>query len=206
MRKPPSHPGHAGVLAAGTVLLWLGQANAQPVQVTERAPERFQIGVGGLFGVPFGVLHDVVGLSGGVGFEYLYRLPFAPVLLFGFNGELWQHSSDPNALNSDLAGHLIVRFQRPAGSLRPYADFIIGLDYIAAHVKDVESAVLETRALGLGVGGGLTRLLSEAHPVSIDLRARFRYASPADILSAGLVRPNVRTTMLTLYVGFSVGL
>jgi hypothetical protein len=117
-------------------------------QVTQgSAAPRFHIGVGGLFGVPFGTLREVVGLTGGVGFEFAYRLPFVPMLL-GFDGELWQHSTDARALNSDLAGHLLVRIQRSTGSFRPDADAVIGLDYIATYVQGVETPVLETRVRG----------------------------------------------------------
>ena len=170
----------------------------------ESAAARFSVGVGGLFGVPFGTLREVIGLTGGVGFEVAYSLPFAPMLL-GFDGELWQHSTDISALNSDLAGHLLVRLQRSTGSFRPYADAVIGLDYIATHVQDVESPVLETRALGLGVGAGVTRRLSATNPVSLDLRARFRHASAADMLSRDLVRTKVRTRVFVMYGGFAVG-
>jgi hypothetical protein len=126
-------------------------------------------------------------------------------MLLGFGGELWQHSTDRSALNSDLAGHLLVRFQRSTGSFRPYGDAIIGLDYIATHEQGVEPPVLETRALGFGVGAGATRRLSATHPVSLDLRARFRHASAADMLSKDLVRTKARTRMFTVYGGFAVG-
>ena len=152
-----------------------------------------------------GPSREAVGLTGGIGYEFVYRLPSVPILL-GFDGELWQHSTDASALNSVLAGHLLVRFQRATGTMRPYADSIIGLDYIATHTRGVDRAALETRALGLGIGAGVTRTLSASNHVSLDLRARYRRASAADFLSSNLVRTRTRTRMFTVYAGFAVDL
>jgi hypothetical protein len=201
--------GREFVLVALGALPAAGSQTPDPplvASVTEgQVDNRFHIGIGGLFGVPFGTLREAVGLTGGIGYEFAYRLPSVPILL-GFDGELWQHSTDASALNSVLAGHLLVRFQRATGTMRPYADSIIGLDYIATHTQGVDRAALETRALGLGIGAGVTRTLSASNHVSLDLRARYRRASAADFLSSDLVRTRTRTRMFTVYAGFAVDL
>lgn len=186
------------------VLLCVGDASAD-APVTDEPDIGLHIGAGGLVGVPFGTLRGTVGMTGGVGYEFAYRLPWVPILL-GFNGEFWQYSTDAGAMNSAIAGHLLARFQRSGGTVRPYAEGLIGVDYIATFQRGVERPLVETRALGLGIGAGVTRTLSESNGLSLDVRARYRSASAATFISTDLRQVKARTRMLTVYIGFAVDL
>jgi hypothetical protein len=179
------------------------QSVVAPGVPSQPAAPRLRVGAGGLFGRPGGLFGETIGMTGGIGFEFAYRWPDTPVWL-GFDGELWQHSTAPPAVNGTAAGHMLVRLQRPAGKSRPYLDVLVGIHHIATYPQGSEEPIYATRAFGVGAGLGITRTLSISHGIAYDVRARYLHASEAVFVSADGVALKGRTMMVALYAGFAV--
>lgn len=199
-------------------------SGSPPVSVDEeQAGRRFQIGVGALFGHPSGELGDVVGWTGGVGFEFVYRFRNAPLLL-GFEGQLQQYStvstlgigsgvSPPAVIDGQTTvasggGYFLTRLQRHRGRIRPFVDGVIGLDSVCSVCDDKNSATINNRALGIGLGAGVSvrwgTNKDNGDIFGLDLRLRYQHAGPANYLTNNLDVLRVPTNMLQGYVGLVV--
>jgi hypothetical protein len=198
-------------------------SGSPPVSVDEeQAGRRFQIGAGGLFGHPSGELGDVVGWTGGVGFEFAYRVRNAPLLL-GFEGQLQQYStvstlgivsgvSPPAVIDGPTAvatfgGYFLTRLQRHGGRIRPFADGVIGL-VCSVCGDDKKTATIKNRTLGIGLGAGVSvrwgHNKDNGDIFGLDLRLRYKHAGPANYLTNNLDVLRVPTNMLQGYVGLVV--
>ncbi len=184
---------------------------------------RFQIGVGGLFGHPSGELGDVVGWTGGVGFEFAYRFRNPPLLL-GFEGQLQRSStvstlgigsgvSPPAAIDGPTTvasggGYFLTRFQRHRGRMRPFVDGVIGLDSVCSVCDDKKTATINNRTLGIGLGAGVSvrwgTNKDNGDIFGLDLRLRYKHAGAANYLTNNLDVLRVPTNMLQGYVGLLV--
>jgi hypothetical protein len=177
--------------------------SAAPDVGSHEAAAHPRVGAGGLFGLPGGLFGETVGRTGGIGFEFAYRWPDTPVW-FGFDGELWQHSIAPRAMNGTAAGHMLVRLQRPTGNSRPYVDVVVGVHHIATYIRGSEEPMFETRAFGVGAGLGIARTVSISNRMAYDLRARYLHAYEAVFVSVDGVALQGRTMMVALYAGLAV--
>jgi hypothetical protein len=215
------------------LLAWPAALSVQAARAPEPSPSssveqiaRFQVGVGGLFGAPFGDLGHVVGRTGGVGFEFAYRFSRAP-LVVGFEGQIQQYSTvstlgtvtgiDPPVVitspvsNASLGGYVVTRLERRHGLIRPYTDGVIGINYVCARCAgsdDDTPEVLKTRTLGVGLGGGVALRLGanveNRDEFMLDVRVRYLHAPSADYLMDNLTVASASTNMLQVYVGLLV--
>jgi hypothetical protein len=179
------------------------QSAGTPAVGSQPAAPRLRVGAGGLFGRPGGLFGETVGMTGGIGFEFACRWRRTPVW-FGFDGELWQHSATPAAVNGTAAGHVLVRLQSPTGKSRPYLDVLVGVHHVATYPKGSEEPIHATRAFGVGAGVGIARTVSTANRIAYDLRGRYLRAAEAVFVSADGAALKGRTMMVALYAGLAV--
>lgn len=240
MKKHPCTCIRMPVLAvAALVLQWFssGTASAQDVH----------LGADFLTGFPCGKFSSNLGANGyGVSAYGLYRIPRSPLgigLELGYmvyGSEQRRETLSPaipettvkvRTSNRILAGHLLLRLQPCCGSVRPYADGLVGFKYLYTRTSvrsnwSLEPIAVATNlddwALSYGLGGGVQVLLYQERPqrrkdrpvhILLDAKLRYMRGSPADYLTPGSIRQEdgklvyyisrSRTDMLSTQMGIT---
>jgi hypothetical protein len=184
------------------------------------------VAVGGQFmvGVPTGEFSER--LDGAIGYgltgQFIYHIPRIPVgvgaelgfLVYGQetirerfgSGGLGRVEVDVITTNNIGFGHLLFRLQPPAGTFRPYADGLIGLNYLftQSRIQDVRggdrpeiaaSTNFDDIAFSFGGGAGFQALLldrvsetGQRGQLLLDVRLRYMRGQEADYLKRGSIR------------------
>lgn len=188
---------------------------------------RAQVGSGGLdvvVAIPQGAFADR--LDGTVGFglsgEFVAHIPNTPVgvgieggfvvygqerIRTGFGpGPLNRVQVDVVTSNNILLGHLLLRLQPPSGAFRPYADALVGVNYLftESRIEDVDfnddrdiasSTNFDDAAFSYGIGGGVMAQVYHGHSegsgrpyaIFVDTRLRYLFGGEADYLREGAI-------------------
>jgi hypothetical protein len=176
-------------------------------------------GVGGQFLVSLGNSPFLVGADAGfvVYGSEKRRQPLSPTIP--------EISLEVQTSNNIFLGHLLVRAQPRAGSVRPYLDGLIGLKYLFTRttIRDdsdddelASTTNLSDSTFSYGFGGGLQiRLASfrNGNEITLDNKVRYLRGSRADYLKEGSIRRenggvffdvlSSRTDVLTYQVGIT---
>ncbi len=209
------------VIACGLALLALTPAAAQPrapaAVLADPASARFQLGFGGLIGVPVGEFDDNVGISGGLAADFGYRLDETPISLGVVFGALWYGGErrrvplsltipdvlvDVNTRNYMLQFHGRVRVQPRHGRVRPYADGLVGFNYLFTQTtvgtdqggfqdqSIARTTNLDDLAPSVGGGGGMMIDLVSGPDsrLGLDFGLRYLRGSEANYLTEGSIR------------------
>jgi hypothetical protein len=189
------------------------------------SPARAQVGSGGVnlvLAIPQGEFADR--LDGAVGFglsgEFVAHIPNTPVgfgiggtfLIYGQerirerfgSGALGRIEVDVVTSNNIALGHVLLRLQPPQGTFRPYADALVGVNYLftESRIEDVDfdddqdiasSTNFDDAALSYGIGGGvMARVFSgrskdsgRPYAIFVDARLRYLFGGEADYLREG---------------------
>lgn len=189
--------------------------------------QEFNGGINFMMGFPQGGFSQNVDNAGfGIGGYFGVLLPNSPVMLGGDLGFLIYGSEtrkepfsttipdvtvDVETSNNIVLGHLFLRFQAPAGPIRPYVDGLLGFNYLFTQTQiQNEQGINEEIAtstnfdditFSYGAGGGLqirvydgTKKMKqesgkrELTGVFIDLRVRYMKGGEADYLKEGSIR------------------
>lgn len=188
------------------------------------ATARAQYGAGGLdlvLAIPQGAFADRIdgvgyGLSGG----FVFHVPSTPVgfgvegtfLTYGNetirerfgSGALARVDVDVVTSNNIAMGHLLLRLQPPTGAFRPYADALVGVNYLftESRIEDVDfnddrdiasSTNFDDAAFSYGIGGGVMAHVYQgrssdtgrAFEVLVDARLRYLFGGEASYLREG---------------------
>jgi len=105
--------------------------------------------------------------------------------------------------NNIFLGHMLVRLQQDVGTVSPYLDGLVGMNYLwtATKIRDVDnfeevasSNNLDDLAFSYGVGGGImfrvyetSKIVGEITGIYIDLKVRYLYGGEAKYLKEGAV-------------------
>lgn len=188
---------------------------------------RAQVGSGGLdavVAIPQGEFADR--LDGTVGFglsgEFVAHIPNTPVgfgveggfVVYGQerirtrfgSGALGRVDVDVVTTNNILLGHLLLRLQPPTGTFRPYADALVGVNYLftESRIEDVDfdddrdiasSTNFDDVAFSYGIGGGVmaqvyrgyTEGSGRPYAIFVDARLRYLFGGEADYLREGAI-------------------
>jgi len=208
----------------------------------------FQGGLGLAIGVPVGEFADNVDVAGGISGQFDFGLGDSPVSLgvestyLSYGGEsrdvplvgLPGLTAEVSTSNNMVLLHGRVRVQKREGRLRPYADGLVGFNYLwtTTSVEGEESCVytgsgtyctetgdvignLSDLALSAGGGAGVMLGLGRApHRTRLDLSIRYLYGGEAKYLTedyfptegqAQLEARRSRTDMLMIYIGLAFG-
>lgn len=204
------------------------------------AAARVQVGFRGLLGFPLGEFDDHVDLSAGIGGNFSYRIADRPLRLGGGMDVVWygrQHRRVPlsgtipdvlvdvTTSSGILNSHGLLRLQAVDGRARPYAEGLIGFNYVFTQTTvDLDDDVFfEHRrvtttnhrdfAFSFGGGAGMTVDLSQWSDgrFGLDLGARYVFGGSATYLAAqpdlhfmtvdDLRRRHTRTDMLVVVLG-----
>ncbi|MDX1546719.1 MAG: hypothetical protein R3247_07015 [Rhodothermales bacterium] len=134
---------------------------------------------------------------------------------------------DVTTSNTIGLAHLLFRLQPDLGALRPYADGLFGLKYLATNTSiptgygdGISHTNFDDVALSYGVGGGLTVPVyrpqgrSEVRGIEVQAGARYLFGTPAEYLREGdIVRDDgavfftpsrSRTDLLLTHLGVSL--
>ena len=200
------------VLLAAGVLLW---------SLVSAAPfTNFQGGVNLLLGFPQGDFKDEVDKTGvGIAGEFLYSPKGS---IFGIGASLgfmiYGHETRaepfsytiPNVFvdvttdNNIFLGHILMRIQPKVGPIRPYAEGLLGLNYLytKTSIKDqgdlgetiASSTDFEDGVFSYGAGGGVMIQLYSGDPTGgklwrlmLDLRMRYIIGGEAEYLKEGSI-------------------
>jgi hypothetical protein len=181
------------------------------------------VGVQFSVAVPMGEFSDR--LDGAIGFgltgHALYEIPATPLAVgaeLGFqvygqetirtplgSGPLGRVEVDVVTTNNIFLGHLVFRVQGPSGTFRPYADGLLGLNYLftESRVQDVSgqrpdfasSTNFDDVAFSYGAGAGVQARLYEhvqedgrRGRLNLDVRLRYLFGQPAEYLRRGSIR------------------
>jgi len=235
-------PSTARLLVAAAALAVLLPAGA--------SAQHFSTGAQVTIGVPTGEFSER--LDGAIGFgltgHILYHIPRTPVgvgaelgfLVYGQEtirerfggGALGRVEVDVITTNNIALGHLLFRLQPPSGTFRPYADALLGLNYLftQSRIQDVRgdrpeiaaSTNFDDVAFSFGAGAGfqavlLDRVSETGRPgkLALDVRLRYLRGQEAEFLKRGSVREDAsgnlvfdversRTDLLMPQVGIAV--
>ena len=171
---------------------------------------RFQASPKFLAGVPVGPFGKKVGVSPGVAVDFTARVGRTPVsvgaafdyLLYGREIRRFalfpaipEVFSNVSTTNNFIRTHALVRFQSPAGRVRPYADVLLGFSYVYTRTSvdlDYESGGAATTHLGafapsFGAGGGVTIGFwsGRAARLGLDIGLRYLTGGKVDYLTRG---------------------
>jgi hypothetical protein len=218
------------------------------VSLMDPARAAGRIGVGAAhfqIGVPQGEFKDKLDENSyGIGGEFIYSpgksaLGIGLSLGFGVYGS--EERREPfsttipdvtvkvTTTNNILQGHLILRAMSKTGKLRPYADGLIGFNYLFTETKisdrsdgdEVASSTnLDDGVLSYGGGGGLLLLLGtsgegSSQPIewNLDLGVRYLLGGEAEYLKEGSITIEgnsvsydlikSKTNLLTVRIGVS---
>ena len=176
-------------------------------------------GVDLVLAIPQGAFADRLdGVGFGLGGEILYHVPNTPVAFglagtfivygqetirerFG-SGALGRVEVDVVTTNNIALGHLLLRLQPPKGPFRPYADALVGFNYLftESRIEDVDfnddrdiasSTNFDDGAFSYGIGGGVMaqvyrgRSDGRSFGVFVDASVRYLFGGEADYLREG---------------------
>ena len=181
--------------------------------------------------------------NNGFGFtgQALFSVPGSPVAIGGsFGGVIYGSETrrepfsttipdvtvDVETNNYILLGHLVLRIQPPTGSFRPYAEGVIGFNYlftettIESREEDIASDTnFDDGVFSYGGGGGIMFMVYEGgggRPVNVfvDLGARYLKGGKAQYLREGSIRredgrvlydiEESKTDLLAIHIGATV--
>jgi len=212
----------AGILLAAMIALEPGSARAQ------QSAGGAGMGLGSIglvIGVPQGEFHENVGNVGiGLSGDIMGRIAGSPLLVGGSLGFMIYGSErrrepfsttipdvtvDVITSNNILLGHFLMRLQPPVGSVRPYAEGLVGFKYFFTQTRiesegfDSEDPIAESTNLddfafsyGGGIGLAIRLWDSSAHRLEtgegifsglLDLRLRYLLGSEAEYLKKGSI-------------------
>lgn len=171
---------------------------------------RFQFVPKFLTGVPIGRFGNKIGSSPGGGVDFTARVGQAPVfvgvaldyLTYGTETRrialfpnVPEVFSDVNTTNNLFRSHALVRLQPSSGRVRPYAEGLLGFNYVYTRTSidlgDDESEAGTTHlgdfAPSLGAGGGVTIGLGWVEQVrfALDIGLRYLTSGEVDYLTRG---------------------
>ena len=184
------------------------------------AKSNFQGGLSFMAGFPQGDFKDNVDENGfGIGGEILYSpstSPFGIGISLGFMNYGEESRREPfsttipdvevevKTTNNIVMGHLLFRAQSKIGPIRPYADGLVGFNYLFTETKieDVDdddeiasSTNLDDGVFSYGAGGGvMLRLYSgktkkgKIWSILIDFGARYILGGEAEYLKEGSIK------------------
>ncbi len=218
------------------------------VITTQSFAQNFRGGINFTYGVPKGQFGSLVdskgfGLSGDIG----YLVPGSPLtvglalgyLQYGseerrtsFSTTVPDVTVNVSTTNSIALAHLLLRLQPDAGTVRPYADGLVGLHYLftTTTVKNrggfdeeiASSNNLGDVAFSYGGGGGLMVQVYDApeqdgsgiKQVLVDVGARYLVGGEAEYLKEGSIKREngtarysalrSKTDLMTFHLGVSV--
>ena len=181
--------------------------------------EKFQASVDFSLGFPWGGFNENIDGSGAGGSGYFaYKFKNSPfsaggsfsVLVLGsqtrtesFSTEIPEVEVDVTTRNYLLAGHLVLRIQPQDGSLRPYAEGLLGFNYLWTQTgvygqgwgdRAIVSSVNQSDfAWSAGAGGGLMIRIYEkkgkrerdSFGIYVDAGTRYLFGGKAEYLSEG---------------------
>lgn len=199
------------------------------------APARAQVGNGSLtavLAIPQGEFADRLdGVGFGLGGEFVAHLPNTPVGLglsgtfltygretirerFG-GGALGRVEVDVVTSNNIALGHLLLRLQPPRGTVRPFADALVGVGYLftESRIEDVDfdddrdiasSTNFDDVTFSYGIGGGVMAQVYRGHSsgtgrpfsVAIDARLRYLFGGEADYLREGSISTDANDNLV----------
>ena len=203
-----------------------------------------QVDISGYFTIalPQGEFDEKVE-NNGFGFtgQALFSVPGSPVAIGGsFGGVIYGSETrrepfsttipdvtvDVETNNYILLGHLVLRIQPPTGSFRPYAEGVIGFNYlftettIESREEDIASDTnFDDGVFSYGGGGGIMFMVYEGgggRPVNVfvDLGARYLKGGKAQYLREGSIRredgrvlydiEESKTDLLAIQIGATV--
>ena len=203
-----------------------------------------QVDISGYFTIalPQGEFDEKVE-NNGFGFtgQALFSVPGSPVAIGGsFGGVIYGSETrrepfsttipdvtvDVETNNYLLLGHLVLRIQPPTGSFRPYAEGVIGFNYlftettIESREEDIASDTnFDDGVFSYGGGGGIMFMVYEGgggRPVNVfvDLGARYLKGGKAQYLREGSIRredgrvlydiEESKTDLLAIHIGATV--
>ena len=203
-----------------------------------------QVDISGYFTIalPQGEFDEKVE-NNGFGFtgQALFSVPGSPVAIGGsFGGVIYGSETrrepfsttipdvtvDVETNNYILLGHLVLRIQPPTGSFRPYAEGVIGFNYlftettIESREEDIASDTnFDDGVFSYGGGGGIMFMVYEGgggRPVNVfvDLGARYLKGGKAQYLREGSIRredgrvlydiEESKTDLLAIHIGATV--
>ena len=172
------------------------------VEVPEQL--RFQFSSKFLAGVPVGPFGKKVGASPGVAVDFTARVGQTPVsvgaafdyLLYGTETRrialfpvVPEVFSNVGTTNNLIRTHALVRFQSPAGRVRPYAEGLLGFSYVYTRTSldlGYEGGSAATTHLGafapsFGAGGGVTIGFWSGRAARLGLDIGLRYLTGGDV-------------------------
>ncbi|MGB2697155.1 MAG: outer membrane beta-barrel protein [Candidatus Zixiibacteriota bacterium] len=210
------------------------------------AKTNFQGGLSFMAGFPQGEFKDNVDQNGfGIGGEFLYSpstTPFGIGISLGFMNygeESRRERFSPNipevevevkTTNNIVVGHLLFRAQVKQGPIRPYAEGLVGFNYLFTETKieDVDdeeeiasSTNLDDGVFSYGAGGGVMLKLytgktkkAKTWSILLDLRFRYIVGGEAEYLKEGSIKRvngkvvfdkiQSKTDILTTHLGVAV--
>ncbi len=210
------------------------------------AQTNFQGGLNFIAGFPQGEFKDNVDQNGfGIGGEFLYSpsiSPFGIGVSLGFMNYGEESRREPfsttipdvevevKTTNNILLGHLLLRAQVKQGPIRPYAEALVGFNYLFTETKieDVDdqeeiasSTNLDDGVFSYGAGGGVmmrlyTGKIKKTKTLSILLNLGVRYilGGEAEYLKEGSIKRvngkvvfdkiKSKTDILTTHLGVTV--
>jgi hypothetical protein len=203
------------MLTLAAVAIGLLFAGSRPAQ----AATQWQAGLHFLAGLPQGEFDDnldrnAYGAAGQIFFSPS-RSPIAIGLSLGvanygdenrmepFSTTIPDVTVDVNTSNNMFQGHLIFRTQYKMGDIRPYADGLVGFNYLwtkttidnASNGEEVASSTnLDDAVFSYGAGGGvMVRVYKSGgnqgqFEIMIDLGARYMWGGEAEYLKEGSIR------------------
>ena len=176
---------------------------------------RFQLSPKFMTGVPIGTFGNKIGTSPGGAVDFTARVGQTPVFvgaaldylhygtetrriaLFPAIPEVF---SDVDTTNRLFRTHALVRFQRPTGRVRPYAEGLLGFSYIYTRTSfdlGYEGGQAGTTHLGdfapsFGAGGGVTIGLVAVQDArfALDIGLRYLTGGEVDYLTPGDLQRN----------------
>lgn len=209
----------------------------------------FQGGVGLMLGLPQGEFGDNVDAGGGIKGHFGVHMGDMPLMFGAELGYLIYGSEtrtvpfsltipdvmvDVETNNNIFLGHLLLRLQSPQGKIRPYADGLLGFNYLftKTSVKDrddhdedddiASSTNFDDTAFSYGLGGGLMYQVYASENVNgssskifVDIGARYLIGSKAEYLEEGAIDRNdngtikihptsSKTDLFTIYLGVTI--
>ena len=210
----------AAVAVGGLTCVTIAPASAQPQPQPAAQPAssatRLQASLRGQFGTPTGEFSDNVGLSGGLGGDFTYRLGDTPFRLGAGVGVLWYGREtrrvplsetipdvlvDVTTSSGIVTTHALLRAQPRDGRVRPYGDALVGFNYVFTETSadlgndPFQESIASTTnfsdfAPSVGAGGGVMVELTTwtSGQLNLDLGARYVLGGEAEYLVPELLR------------------
>jgi hypothetical protein len=202
-------PGPARLALMAVLILWSGHTT--PSQAQE-----IQLGIDFATAIPRGEFKQNIDNNGyGVGGQFAVRVARSPILLgadlgfVNYGSEERTEQLSPSIpeielkvrTNNNIIGtHFMLRAQPRTGSVRPYADGLIGFKYlftdtnISNDFNDEQIASTKNFSdltLSYGFGGGVQVRLADigrGHQILFDTKLRYLRGSRAEYLKKGSIR------------------